>query len=195
MNKNNSLVILDWDNTLFPSTWVAKNYINLNNKEIRNRYLNFFSDLDDLIFVLLKEILEISNIIIVTNALPIWIKISSSVLPKTQYLLKNIKVISARKNFQSISNDATEWKKLAFQEEVNKLLSLKNKQNIISIGDASYEYNALINLYDKNKILKSVKFLDEPTHELLKEQIEVLTANITNLISYDNHLDLLFNTL
>jgi hypothetical protein len=192
INKSNSLVILDWDNTLFPSTWVTRNYINLNDREVRNKYLDFFSELDTLIFTLLKNISEYSKVIIITNALPVWIKICSGVLPKTSYLLNNIRVISARKNFQKVSSDATEWKKLAFKDEVEKELDIKNIQNIISVGDASYEYNALINLYNKNRILKSMKFLEEPTQEVLKDQLEVLIDNIKEIILYKKHLDLVF---
>jgi hypothetical protein len=190
--RYNSLVILDWDNTLFPSTWVTKNFINLNDIETRYKYLDFFTELDELIYNLLKKILYKSKVIIVTNAMPIWIKISSSVLPKTQSLLKHIKVISARKNFQKISTDATEWKKLAFKDEVNNELNIENKQNIVSIGDASYEYKALISLYNKNRILKSMKFLEDPTFDILKDQIEVLCENIESVIDYPKHLDLIF---
>ncbi len=195
INKNNSLVILDWDNTLFPTTWVTKNYINLNDIEIRNRYLDFFSELDTLIYNLLKKISEYSKVIIVTNALPIWIKISSNVLPKTQYILKSIKVVSARKNYQKVNSDINEWKKLAFKDEVDLELDIKKIQNIVSIGDASYEYNALINLYNPNRLLKSMKFLEEPTHETLKDQIEVLNDNIVNIIKHKKHLDLIFKEL
>ena len=195
INKSNSLVILDWDNTLFPSTWVTKNYINLNDIEVRNRYLDFFSELDDQIYKLLQQILDNSKVIIITNALPIWVTISSRILPKTQYLLKKIKVISARKNFQKITTDAFEWKKLAFKEEVEKELDISNTQNIISIGDAAYEYKALINLYDKKRILKSMKFLEEPEHQVLQDQIEVLNDNILQIIKHPKHLDLIFKNL
>lgn len=190
--KNNTLVILDWDDTLFPTSWVAKNFINLHDTETRYKYLEFFSELDNLIFSFLKKILYKSKIIIVTNAMPLWIKISSCVLPKTQKLLNYIKVISARKNFQKVSSNYTEWKKLAFDAEVKNQLNIKNKQNIISIGDASYEYKALINLYNKNRILKSMKFLENPTFDILKDQLEVLSTNIDRVIDYDKHLDLVF---
>lgn len=188
INKSNSLVILDWDDTLFPTTWVTNNYINLNDIEVRNRYLDFFSELDDLLFKLLKKTTEISTVIIITNALPIWIKISSSVLPKTQYILKKIKIVSAKKNFQKLSSDATEWKKLAFKSEVI------DKKNIISVGDASYEYKALISLYNEKRVLKSMKFLENPTHEILKEQIEILIDNIYEMVTYQKHLDLIFRS-
>jgi len=190
--KNNTLVILDWDDTLFPTSWVAKNFINLHDTETRYKYLEFFSELDNLIFSFLKKILYKSRVIIVTNAMPLWIKISSYVLPKTQNLLNYIKVISARKNFQKVSSNYTEWKKLAFDAEVKNQLNIKNKQNIISIGDASYEYKALINLYNKDRILKSMKFLENPTFDILKDQLEVISTNIERVIDYDKHLDLVF---
>jgi hypothetical protein len=174
---------------------VTKNYINLNDIEVRNRYLDFFSELDTLIYNLLKKISEYSKVIIVTNALPIWIKISSNVLPKTQYILKSIKVVSARKNYQKVNSDINEWKKLAFKDEVDLELDIKKIQNIVSIGDASYEYNALIDLYNPNRLLKSMKFLEEPTHETLKDQIEVLNDNIVNIIKHKKHLDLIFKEL
>lgn len=189
INKFNSLIILDWDNTLFPSTWVMKNSINLNNPELRNKYMPVFSDLDDVLFKLFVKIMKNSKLIIVTNALPIWIKISSSVLPKTKTLLKYIKVISARKQFQKFSQDATDWKKMAFKDELN------NETNIISIGDALYEYKALINLYEKGKILKSVKFIEEPSYEVLKDQIEVLINNISDIINHPKHLDIVYKEL
>ena len=197
INKSNSLVILDWDNTLFPSTWVTKNFINLNNiinnNEERKKYLNLFAELDDLLVILFQNILEQSNLIIVTNAMPVWIKISSSILPKTKYLLNNIKVVSARKNHGSSSSDATEWKKLSFIDEVANIAQNPNI-SVVSIGDASYEYNALINLYNKNRILKSVKFIEEPSFEILKDQIRVLNNNnhIKKIIMHKGHLDLVY---
>lgn len=191
-NKSNSLVILDWDNTLFPTSWVSKNFINLYNTKTTYKYLDFFADLDEIIFNLLKKISYKSKLIIVTNAMPIWVNISSCVMPKTQSLLEHIKIISARKKFQKISSDYTEWKKLAFIDEVKNELNIKNKQNIVSIGDASYEYKALINLYNKDRILKSIKFLEEPTFEILQDQLEVISKNIEKVIEYPKHLDLVF---
>jgi len=191
--KNNSLVILDWDNTLFPSTWVTNNFIDLNDNIIKQKYLDFFIDLDNIIYNLLQKILYKSKVIIVTNALPIWITISSNVLPKTKILLKNIKVISARKDYQKITNNSYDWKKHAFNNEVINLLNNEEKQNIISIGDALYEYKALINLYNNNRILKSIKFVENPNIDVLKDQLKVLQDNIHIIINHSKHLDLVYS--
>ena len=91
---------------------------------------------------------------------------------------------------------------MAFKDEAKNLLEDKKMVNIISIGDAEYEYNALIDLYkydiNKNKLmikklLKSVKLMRDPTYEILLDQLEVLTEAIRDVVVTDKHLDLNFN--
>lgn len=187
--ESNNLVILDWDNTLFPTTWINENNIDLNNLDIKKKY---FFKLDNLISILLLEIIKYSNIMIITNALPEWIDIcTNKVLPKTKKIIKqnNIKIISARKNYKKISNNINDWKKFAFIDEINFEIN-----NIISIGDDLYEYNALINLdSDNNKFLKSIKFIFRPTIFNLYSQIDILIYNIKKIIFIKNHLDLLYH--
>ena len=86
------------------------------------------------------------KIIIVTNASLKWINISSDNVPKTKKLLNNIKVVSARDNYQHVG-DIYQWKTLSFIDQIKEELSHHNYANIISIGDAEYEYKALINLF------------------------------------------------
>ena len=54
--------------------------------------------------------------------------------------------------------------------------------NIISIGDAEYEHQALISLsrtqLDKIKYLKSFRLIRDPTYEQLIEQIDLLNTYI-----------------
>ncbi len=188
--ESNNLVILDWDNTLFPTTWINENNIDLNNLDIKKKY---FLKLDNLISILFLEIIKYSDIMIITNALPEWITIcTNKVLPKTKKILKqyNIKIISARKNYKKISNNINDWKKFAFIDEINFEIN-----NIISIGDDLYEYNALINLdsNNNNKFLKSIKFIYKPTILNLYSQINILIYNIKKIIFTKNHLDLLYH--
>jgi hypothetical protein len=197
INKNNTLIILDYDNTLFPTTWVIKNNINLMNPEVREKYYIFFNDLDKVLYKFLENLKKYGKIIIVTNALPMWVNVSSIVLPKTHILLQKIKIVSARHNYQHKSKNPMDWKRLAFQDEVSLELKKNKFQHIISIGDADYEYHALINLYNYNKeskkLLKNIKFLEEPHHDILIDQIEVLNNIIDNVIKDNKHLDLKFN--
>jgi hypothetical protein len=118
ITKKNTFIILDWDDTLFPTNWVMKNKIDLSIPSIRDRYIVYFQELDRVLDKLLKQLNEFGTIIVVTNALHEWVKLSSIVLPKTYHFLKNIKIVSARKKFQDISSDPMIWKEYAFKNEL-----------------------------------------------------------------------------
>jgi len=179
-NKYNTLVILDWDNTLFPTSWFMQKQSN--NTE-------HFIELDDTLYKLLTRIQQYANVMIITNAMTEWINTSSSVLPKTRKLLDHIKVISAKENYMKSHKNMMDWKKMAFKNELNPQII-----NIISIGDAHFEYNALIGLHNKqnNILLKSIKFVDEPHHETLIDQLNVLYDVIPSICQSTKHHDLIF---
>jgi hypothetical protein len=195
-----SIIILDWDDTLFPTHWVMKNGINLANENERNNYVPYFINLDKVLSHFLFNISQTNKIIIITNALPEWIKISSIILPQTNKLLKNIKIVSARGKYQLVSSNPMDWKEMAFKNEISKEISNNNILNVISVGDAEYEYKALISLFhfnvkNKNKILKSVKFMKNPNQDVLIDQIQVLDNAINEIIDMDKHLDLKFDNI
>ncbi len=198
INKNNSLVIIDWDNTLFPTTWVTKNNINLQNNinNLNNSYIQYFNNLDTSISSLLNIIQKVSKVLIVTNAMNDWINICLNVLPKTKKELETIRVVSARKRYQE-KTPMDQWKVNTFVEEIGVELPDKALQNIVSIGDAVYEYNALVNLWvnNPNKInryLKNIKFKEEPTQDILIDQLNTTKTSIHKVIFTHGHLDLQF---
>ena len=194
MAANKTLFILDWDDTLFPTNWVIKNAISLTNPMQLNTYANYFQELDRVLSKFLEKISRLGKVIIVTNALPSWIETSSIVLPNTFRILKKIKVVSARKNYRDRSSNMMDWKILAFRDIIDKEFSDPAIANIISIGDAEYEYQALIALNDYHqrtkKMLKSVKFVREPSHEILIDQLGVLNRAISKIWNTNGHLDL-----
>jgi hypothetical protein len=196
LSKDGTLIILDWDDTLFPTSWVVKNNIDLTNKSKREKYIVYFKNLDDRLFNLLFVLKKCGIVIIVTNAMPEWVSASSSVLINTHNLLRTIKVISARKMYQTISKSSMEWKKRAFNDELSNMLREQNVNHIISVGDAEYEYRALISLYKNDpknyKLLKSIKLMKDPTHDILIDQIEVLKRVVPRICIKTTHMDLEF---
>jgi hypothetical protein len=190
--KENTLFILDWDDTLFPTNWVIKNNIISYQHET---VPILFDKLDKSLSKLLNKLLIIGNIIIVTNAMSVWIKISSQFLPLTLRILKHIKIISARDLYGTVTSDANIWKIMTFKTEIPKIVK-DDFINIISVGDADYEYNALVNFYDscryKNKLLKSVRFVKIPTNEQIIEQVNILTDAVEDITYEPRHLDLIF---
>jgi hypothetical protein len=196
INSDTTLIILDWDDTLFPTTWVNKNNIEIMNKQYNEViYRKFFKNLDIALERLFRMLIKCGNVMIITNALLNWIDISSKVIPLTSDFIQRsntVKIISARGEYSDKYSDPNEWKRLAFKKHLNKLN--KNINNIISVGDAEYEYNALIDLYSDDintfRLLKTVKFIRNPNMHQLMDQIQILYNSISKICKETKFLDL-----
>ena len=220
VNKNKiyliNLFIIDWDDTLFPTSWINKNSIDFNKPNTYSEYKLYFIELDKTISSLLESLHNISDIWIVTNASIKWIKSCLIVLNQTRNIIvkNNIRIVSARDTYAHNNSSPTEWKILTFQDiiediltKISKNMKLNTYINIISIGDAMYEYNALMNLdvflksfiSDKNKckinfkyLLKNIKFIEKPEFDLIIDQMHVLDKNKHNIINKLEFIDLKF---
>jgi len=198
---HNRLIMLDWDDTLFPTSWTVIKAIDLTDSNVRQKYVSYFTELDDILSKFLHKCTNKGQVFIVTNAVKRWVVTSSNVLPKTKKIIDDkIFIISARDLFQQKNpNNMEKWKKYTFEQIVNKHDFKKqentNFEHIISIGDAEYEFNALINLYshkNKKRILKSIRFLATPTYDSLIDQLEVLYDTIDKICHCKKHMDLKF---
>lgn len=169
-----NIIFIDWDDTLFPTTWIHNNNIDCTNKEDINKYKLFFLELDKSITNLL-EILTNNNdnaVYIITNANKKWVEICLSTLPNTASLIeKDVIILSAKDNYIQKTSSMMDWKVLTFKDIVNNIyinnVNINNALeleglyaplhvsnpiqfigNVISIGDSNYEYTALLNLYE-----------------------------------------------
>lgn len=194
ISKGHTLIILDWDDTLFPTNWVLRNDINLMTPQSRNQYIVHFQELDKVLSKLLYKLSKYGKVVIITNALPEWIKMSSIVLPQTNNIIKKLKVVSARGMYQQFSSNMMDWKEMAFKQEVINEFKNHGFINIISIGDAEYEYRALISLNkwkpSTQKVLKSIRFMKDPSHDLLIDQLQVVINATHEIVTRQTHLDL-----
>lgn len=199
ITPDNTLFILDWDDTLFPTTWASRNNINLVNNNDRQQYVVHFQELDRILSSFLKNISQYGKIVIVTNAMADWVKISSIVIPKTYNIIKKLNIVSARGLFSPYTKNMMDWKKMAFQMVIKQEYKKKNVMNIISIGDAEYEHQALVELtksnFDKIKYLKSFRLIKNPSHDQLIDQLNVLNASIPHLWNKHMQLCKTFQTL
>lgn len=116
---------------------------------------------------LLEKAIKLGDVYIVTAGSKGWVEHSAyHLLPSVSELLttnNNIKVYSARSNFERDSKDPEFWKALQFNSIVAdyKASSKKRKLNIVSIGDSVFERKASWRLITKT----------DDTHSLLFDEI------------------------
>jgi len=204
-----NIFIIDWDDTLFPTSWVNKNVISIDNIESIKDYKLYFIELDKTISNFLENLNKYGQIYIVTNANINWIKTCLNILVTTRKIImqNNIRIVSARDIYSQTYTSPTEWKINSFRDILhNVIIKMPEKSmnntflNIISIGDANYEYIALINLDDYfkshkkniNYLLKSIKFVEKPDFDIIIDQIQVVKKNTDYIINKIGYVDLKF---
>ena len=196
-DPEHTLIIIDWDDTLFPTSWTVQNNIDLTDPRSRYKYIKYFENLDRYLSNMLEHITKLGDVLIITNAVLQWIELSSSVLPKTKKILSSVDIVSARDR-QKNNYKMNDWKKYTFMEEILKRISNKKYYNILSLGDAEFEHNALVNLYHFHhipfKYLKSIKFIKSTEYDITVEQIKMIKKYIGNIIHMKRHIDLTFDT-
>lgn len=196
ITKKRTLIILDWDDTLFPTSWVMDNYIDLTDPSVRTKINIHFKELDMLLYRILCKMSKLGKIIIITNAMPEWVHLSGSMLRETNGILKKIDIVSARKDNQGKVN-MKDWKKVSFYKVFVRHNDKYDTNNIVSIGDALYEHHALVNLYQRqdnylDRYLKSIKLQKNPSYDVLHDQLKILNKEIKNICLHEHHLDLEF---
>ena len=203
-----NIFIIDWDDTLFPSNWVVSNKIDLTNEYIITKYKLYFLELDKIINDFLVKLQYHGIVYIVTNATIRWIASCLHLLPKTKKLVieKKVTIISARDTYSNKSESPYDWKTFTFQDVIYTFIKNTgsiNKDirvNIFSLGDANYEYVALMHVdkYLKNNnnnsfryYLKNIRFIEKPDFNVVVNQIKKVDNNIFDLIQIRNYIDIL----
>lgn len=182
---------MDWDDTLFPSSWVIKNGITFFS-DVTN-FEQEFSKLENSIKNLLEKMISLGSVVIITNAEISWVRASANrFLPNIVPYLNNIPVISARENYEFLyPNDSFLWKKECFQNYITKIQSDRATfLNIYSIGDSHGERIALHAVQSENiKLRKSVKLIEHPELETLYYELDYLLSQIDNIHRCCDNMD------
>ena len=198
--KSKTLILLDFDDTLYPSSYIAKH--DINNKYINIDYQIWKIYCNKSYQLLLKLIKKYGshNIYIVTNASKKWVnhclnQLRHSCFMNISHLISQYKIsiISAKDTFgKKYPSDSVLWKSLTFKylikrhyNEYNKHFKDNNgKFIIVCIGDGLSEYyasNYVINQLNHNMInrksifiLHRIKLLEKPTIKQLIEEYSLI---------------------
>lgn len=185
------LTFLDWDDTIFPTTMVVEKYFDI--CKDWNGWKSYFDSLDALIVKVFKFIRAKSKIRIVTNGAKTWFLKTLDFLPRCNLLFQNewSHLIISSRDLMSMQHpeNILKWKNQVFKNCVIELLDNNvDYQHILSIGDSSYELNALLALSKykmrvpkQQRYIKPVIFKTSPTLTEVFHQLRTLLLNIESI--------------
>jgi len=191
------LTILDWDNTILPTSWLVKRGCTLGIC-IDHDTKELLKPVEKSAYELIIKSLSIGEVIIITNGETGWIEKSCEhYLPRISFeLLHRLKCMSARSTFEFMYSKPDEWKIQAFNQEICLFMHripASSEQFIMSIGDSIYERKALFMVTHnyKSVIPKSIKLVEEPSVSQLERQHKLITDNFAEVTGKSESLDLM----
>lgn len=202
-----TIIILDWDDTLCPSTTCMRTHgLSVLGPPPEGHVVQSLEELTQEVRLLLEQAHELAEkVVVVTNAEEGWVDLSCKAwLPGLQDSVANCEVASARSTWepQGVQSPAG-WKARCFEEQIDRFYSRYDNQswkNIISVGDAPHEREALGRVVRwapgglaKKCRSKSVKFVLRPTIDQLIREIQMLRESLREIVLHDDDLDLHFS--
>ena len=191
---HNSLFIFDWDDTLFPTSFLVNEKIEeISEKKLSEELKLLFSELENIVVNILNYALNKGDVYIITNSSFSWLNYSSDkYFPNLKNILEKIKMISARDEFENIYPGKNKlWKEKAF-------LKLRNEfnnnlvTNIVCFGDSMIELDAGKTLASQfnNSFYKTIKFKEKPDFEDLIKQLNLINNKIDYIYSIPKNLSI-----
>eukprot|EP00696_Hemimastix_kukwesjijk_P010729 gnl/Hemi2/2349_TR834_c1_g1_i1.p1 gnl/Hemi2/2349_TR834_c1_g1~~gnl/Hemi2/2349_TR834_c1_g1_i1.p1 ORF type:complete len:302 (-),score=63.14 gnl/Hemi2/2349_TR834_c1_g1_i1:160-1065(-) len=200
-----TVLIFDWDDTLFSSTWLSSNITNPFDEPLSptSPEAQLFEQLEAAACNLLTAAMATGHVCIITNAENGWVQLAAQrFMPRLLPLLDLVNVVSARSTYEPFfPNNPTIWKVQAFYECVYNVLNSHNliatsvgqaPINMISFGDSQVERHALHAVASHFGVhcTKSVKFMERPAIGQVIRQVELVTSYLDQVALYEGDLDL-----
>ena len=181
---HNSITIFDWDDTLLCTSYLSKNGLYDDNIQLSLKDKTKIEKLESSVYKLLSIALEKGDVFIITNANLGWVEYSAQkYYPSILNLLNNIKIISAREEYEYYFPDCPRMWKIQSFLNMQRMLNLNLVTNIICLGDSFIEIEAGKILASKfnQTYIKTVKFREFPKPDELNKQLN-LVLNQFNFI-------------
>lgn len=193
----NTLTLYDWDDTFFPSTFLAARGVRIDDEQeqLSPSLLQELSELENIVIKILEEALRYGIVKVITNAEEGWVELSGArFMPRlTKYISDNgIKVVSARTLYEADYPDSPAcWKTAAFAAEVDDSFPENDHLNVLVLGDSLSEREAAHNLACRmpTSCVKSVKLVERPTVIQLQRQIALLHGSFRDLREHFGSFD------
>lgn len=186
-----TLIILDWDDTLMCSSAINANDVPP----------AVIPALELLVDSALKTSMRCGETIIVTSADESWVlrsarQFTPRVGPLVQQLYDNGRIISARRKYEcSYPGDVFAWKREAFREVVDAKMAANGPGsgrglNLVVVGDSPAEMEAAETSTQgvSPLLIKTVKFKVAPTAEEVVEQLRMVCQDLPSIVADDKNV-------
>jgi len=195
-----TILIFDWDDTVFPSSWVQEQGLRLDGETpLSPPQRDELVGLARLAAETLQLAQQLGTVVLLTNAERGWIELScQKFMPSLYSSVEQVKLLSARSEYETAAvSSPFEWKLRAFESEISRIFveeepDITRRKNIVSLGDSSHEREALIHATANlpNCRAKSLKFVERPAVEQLRKQHTLLARCLRRVVHHDGNLDL-----
>mmetsp|Transcript_57900 Transcript_57900/g.148939 ORF Transcript_57900/g.148939 Transcript_57900/m.148939 type:complete len:452 (-) Transcript_57900:18-1373(-) len=212
-NTSSPVVIFDWDDTLFPTTYLTEVVLSgapSNAKYGRlpedSPYAQALENHGQLVNDLLVAANSIASVVIVTLAARPWVENSSQwFLPNSGVteLLRDLDIqiyyarehVSKRDKFASYVEEGVDLFMIAKRNAMMTCLRKLRRQhrkprtrNVLSIGDSVTEENAIKEILwasdTTGDLCKTVKFISDPTLDVLGAELQLIKSWFDKLVHY-----------
>jgi hypothetical protein len=201
VSSSDALFIFDWDDTLFPTSWLQREGIHVDGSGFRSqRQKAQFRKVARTASALLAAAKKLGKVIVVTNAEAGWIEqCTTHLLPELAPAIEGVQLVSARSQFIGHAEAAcpSEWKLQAFDREIQAFCAGRagtaSSMQVFSLGDSLYEQTALFRVAKAMPAVfrpKSVKLMEQPSVAQLAEQHELLALNLEDLFEQEGEFDI-----
>jgi hypothetical protein len=214
--QDQTIIIFDWDDTLCPSSWMRKHAQFDAQGHLKARLDNNtrheLQMLADQVNPLLEVANQLGKVILVTNAKKPWVDTSCrNFLPSCKNAIKPLPVFYALELLKDLDHQKldkegacllTETKARAMKAAVTDFYSRYPNQswkNIISIGDAFFEHDAIRQVtrdhsaesgVAKKCRTKTVKLLEGPSIAGVMVQLSIIESWLAKIVQLDNDVDI-----
>lgn len=161
-----ALFIYDWDDTLFPTTWL---YDEAFQSPITFEQHEWFNVCATHIRGILTISIIYGRVLIVTNASPGWISYCvERFIPTCKHIIERCDIHYA---WNAHEPDYTLWKKHYLISYVESTLPIKC---VLGVGDRSHDREAVRLAFSGKCIVKTIKLMDEPPVLQVVMQLKML---------------------
>jgi len=208
--SDSTVTVLDWDDTLMPSTWLKGQ--GLSGAAVAEKFgiTKEMVDACEEVAVHVQRVIqkaqEYGKVFIITNGTHGWVENSCGLfMPSIRNLILSLPIISAADLYRYFSKDPISWKRMAFRRDLLDRAfggMPRASRVIISIGDGYAEQQASRNLmmigsYSQVGLLsvRSLKIVESSSPAVLIRQLDEICQILPSLATQSGDFDLQWNTV